>query len=97
MVRQLRHPGARPHKKNAEKLINYYYDPAVMAQVAAYVNYIAPCREPKEEMVKIDPELAENPLIFPPASFLAGAQVFRGLTAAEETKYGAICAKVVGN
>ena len=35
-------PALAQHKKNAEKLIDYYYDPAVMAQVAAWVNYIAP-------------------------------------------------------
>jgi len=29
-------------KANAEKLINYYYDPAVAAEVAAYVNYVCP-------------------------------------------------------
>ncbi len=29
-------------KANAEKLINYYYDPVVAAEVAAYVNYVCP-------------------------------------------------------
>ncbi len=35
-------PIGSPHKANAEKLINYYYDPKVAAEVAAYVNYICP-------------------------------------------------------
>ena len=35
-------PALAKHKKNAETLINYYYDPAVMAQVEDYVNYIPP-------------------------------------------------------
>ena len=35
-------PVGSPHKTNAEKLINYYYDPEVAAEVAAYVNYICP-------------------------------------------------------
>ena len=35
-------PNQAQHKKNAETLINYYYDPAVMAEVEDYVNYISP-------------------------------------------------------
>ena len=54
-------PAMARHKKNAELLINHYYDPAVMAQVAAWVNYIPPVKGTKEELVKIDPELGENP------------------------------------
>ena len=52
-----------------------------MAQVEAYVNYIAPVAGTKEELVKIDRALAANPLIVPPADVLARAQVFRGLSA----------------
>lgn len=35
-------PIGSPHKKNAQKLIDYYFDPAVAAEVAAYVNYACP-------------------------------------------------------
>ena len=86
------------HRRNAEMLMNYYYEPEVAAQVAAYVNYICPVQGAQAEMEKIDPELAKSPYIFPTASFLAkNAKVFRALSAAEEAKYGAIWAKVVGN
>jgi spermidine/putrescine transport system substrate-binding protein len=87
-------PALAKHKKNAEKLIDYYYDPAVMAQVEAYVNYIAPVAGTKEELVKIDKSLASNPLIVPPADVLARAQVFRGLSPAEETKYSKMYASI---
>ena len=60
-------PALAKHKKNAEKLIDYYYDPAVMAQVEAYVNYIAPVAGTKEELVKIDPELGRQPAHRPAA------------------------------
>ena len=80
-------PALAKHKKNAETLINYYYQPEVMAQVEAWVNYISPVKGTKEELAKIDKSLADNPLIVPPADVLARAKVFRGLTAAEETKY----------
>src|SRR6478672_9859693 len=87
-------PALAKHKKNAEKLIDYYYDPKVMAQVEAYVNYIAPVKGTKDELVKIDKSLADNPLIVPPADVLARAQVFRGLTPAEETKYSKMYASI---
>jgi len=87
-------PALAKHKKNAEKLIDYYYDPAVMAQVEAWVNYIAPVEGTKEELLKLDPELGANPLIVPPPDVLARAQVFRGLTPAEETKYSKMYASI---
>ena len=49
----------------AETWINYYYDPKVAAQLAAYVNYFCPVQGAKAEMEKIDPKLAANQLIFP--------------------------------
>ena len=58
-------PIGSPRKKNAETLMNYYYDPEVAAEVAAWVNYITPVVGAQEEAEKIDPELAENQLIFP--------------------------------
>ena len=80
-------PALAKHKKNAETLINYYYDPAVMAQVAAWVNYIPPVAGTKDVIAADDPETAENPLIFPSEDVLSRAKVFRGLSAEEETKY----------
>ena len=80
-------PALAQHKKNAETLINYYYDPAVMAQVAAWVNYIPPIKGTKDVIAADDPETAENQLIFPDEQTLSRAKVFRGLSAEEETKY----------
>ena len=51
--------------------MNYYYDPQVAAQVAAYVNYICPVQGAKEAMGAIHPELVDNPLIFPDDATLA--------------------------
>jgi spermidine/putrescine transport system substrate-binding protein len=90
-------PIGSPHKKNAETLMNYYYDPAVAAQVAAYVNYISPVKGAKEAMAEIDESLADNPLIFPDDATLARSRVFRALTAEEETKYNDAFQGVIGN
>lgn len=78
-------PVASPRKTNAEKLMDFYYDPAVAAEVAAYVNFICPVAGAKEEMEKIDPDLVSNPLIFPTDEDLAHAHVFRSLDADEES------------
>ena len=80
-------PAMAKHKKNAEKLIDYYYDPKVMAKVEAWVNYIPPVVGTKDALAADDPETANNPLIFPSDDVLKRAHVFRGLSSAEETKY----------
>ena len=76
-------------KSNAEKLINYYYDPTVAATVAAYVNYITPVAGAKEAMAKIDKDLVTDELIFPSEQTLSTVKGFRTLTNAEQSKYNA--------
>jgi spermidine/putrescine transport system substrate-binding protein len=90
-------PILAPHKLNAEKLINYYYDPTPAAMVADYVNYITPVQGAKEILVKSDPDVANNQLIFPSEATLNNAHVFMGLTADQEEKYNAAFAKLSGN
>ena len=89
-------PIGSPHRKNAEILINYYFQPEVAAEVAAYVNYICPVVGAKEEMVKLDPELAKNTSIFPDEATLKNVHVFRSLTAAEETDFTTQFQKALG-
>jgi spermidine/putrescine transport system substrate-binding protein len=84
-------------KANAEKLINFYYDPVIAAEVAAYVNYVCPVKGAQEEMEKFDPELASSPYIFPDAATSAKLGVFRSLTPAEETTWGEAFQKAAGN
>lgn len=90
-------PVGSPHKANAEALMNFYYDPENAAIAAAYVNYICPVKGAKEAMEKIDPELVDNPLIFPSDDYLANAHVLRTLTADEETTFGNKFQKAIGN
>jgi spermidine/putrescine transport system substrate-binding protein len=80
-------PMGSAHKKNAEALINFYYNPVNAAELAAYVNYVTPVVGAKEEMLKTDPALAENPLIFPSEEFLANVFAFRALTGQEEQRF----------
>ncbi len=87
--------GAR-HKKNAETLFNYYYDPKVAATVAAYVNYICPVEGAKEEMAKIDASLVNSPFIFPDDATLKNAKGFRTLSPDEERRFNDAFQKVIG-
>jgi spermidine/putrescine transport system substrate-binding protein len=84
-------------KKNAETLINYYYDPAVAAEVAAYVNYVTPVQGAQAEMEKIDPTLAKSEYIFPTEKTMSRLNVFKALTPAEEASWTEAFQKAAGN
>ncbi|MDO9063440.1 MAG: spermidine/putrescine ABC transporter substrate-binding protein, partial [Microbacterium sp.] len=76
------------HKKtNAEMLINYYYEPEVAAEVAAWVNYITPVVGAREAMERIDPSLVDDQLIFPSEQTLSTVKMFRTLSVAEQQDY----------
>jgi spermidine/putrescine transport system substrate-binding protein len=88
-------PVGSTQKANAEALINYYYDPVNAAELAAWVNYVTPVVGAKEEMMSIDPELAENELIFPSEETLAKLSSFRPLEGAEEQRFSAAWARII--
>ena len=90
-------PKGTPHKKNAELLINFYYDPKIAAEVADYVNYISPVVGAKDELVKTDPDVANNPLIFPSDEVMKRAKVFMALDEDQEKRYSAAFAKLMGS
>ncbi|TDB75800.1 spermidine/putrescine ABC transporter substrate-binding protein [Micromonospora sp. KC723] len=89
-------PNKAAHRGNAEALINYYYEPAVAARLAAYVNYICPVSGAQAEMEKIDPALAANPLIFPGDDLLRKATVFMALDEQQERAYESRFQQVIG-
>ena len=90
-------PNLAQHKKNTELLMDFYYDPAIAAQLTAYVQYICPVKGAKEAMAKIDKTLVDNPLIFPDDAFLAKTHLFMGLDEATEKTYAAAFNKVKGS
>ncbi|MEU6073206.1 spermidine/putrescine ABC transporter substrate-binding protein [Micromonospora sp. NPDC047074] len=89
-------PNKATHKGNAEQFVNYYYEPAVAAQLAAFVNYICPVQGAQAEMEKIDPALAANPLIFPDDAMLAKSAVFMALDEKQEREYETKFQQVIG-
>ncbi|WP_240917866.1 spermidine/putrescine ABC transporter substrate-binding protein [Phycicoccus sp. HDW14] len=48
-------PITSTHRRNAMTLMNYYYDPAVAAQVAAWVNYVCPVTGPRRSSPRATP------------------------------------------
>lgn len=82
-------PIGSPRKANAEALMNYYYQPEVAAEVAAWVNYVTPVQGAYEAALEIDPELAENKMIFPDEATMSQVRAFRTLTSAEDSEFSA--------
>ena len=81
-------PIGSPHKTNAETLINYYYDPEVAAEVAAYVNYICPVVGAKEEMAEDRQVARRQPADLPDGRRpRQGQDLPHASTPDEETKY----------
>ncbi|MGP4047173.1 polyamine ABC transporter substrate-binding protein [Streptomyces sp. 2A115] len=89
-------PNKARHKTNAERLIDYYYEPGPAAELAAYINYVCPVDGVKPELAKIDEDAANNPLIIPDAAMAAKSRSFRSLSAKEETAYEEKFAKLTG-
>jgi spermidine/putrescine transport system substrate-binding protein len=89
-------PNQATHTLNAEKWMNYYYEPEVAAKLAAWVNYICPVVGAQKEMEKIDKSLVDNPLIFPTDEDLKDAFAFMALTEEQNTEYERDWSNVIG-
>jgi spermidine/putrescine transport system substrate-binding protein len=89
-------PNLAQHQANAELWMNYYYQPDVAAKLASWVNYICPVQGAQQEMEKIDPDLVDNPLIFPDDEMLAQTMSFMALDEQQTTRYEGEFADVTG-
>jgi len=89
-------PNKADHKANAEKAMDYYYEPEVAARLAAWVNYICPVDGARQAMEKIDPTLVDAPLIFPDEEILAQTHQFMALDDATAKTYDTDFSQAVG-
>jgi spermidine/putrescine transport system substrate-binding protein len=89
-------PKGVKNKAQAQAFINFYYDPKIAAQVEAYVNYVCPVKGAAEVLKADNPDVANNPLIFPPADVVARLHQFRALNAEEEKDWSTAFSKVLG-
>jgi spermidine/putrescine transport system substrate-binding protein len=67
-------------------LMNWFYDPKIAAEVEAYVNYICPVVGADKVLEKTNPDIANNPLIFPTKAMLANVHQIDA-TAVNNQKY----------
>ncbi|MGY1547859.1 polyamine ABC transporter substrate-binding protein [Streptomyces sp. MN6] len=89
-------PNKARHKTNAERLIDYYFEPRPAAQLAAYINFVCPVDGVKDELAKLDEDAANNPLILPDKDMQAKSRAFRSLSSEEETAFEGKFAKLTG-
>ena len=89
-------PKGATNKAQAERWIDFYYDPQNAATIEAYVNYVCPVKGAKEVMLQSSPDLANNPLIFPPDDWTSRLHIFRATTADEDKSWAEAFTKAMG-
>jgi spermidine/putrescine transport system substrate-binding protein len=80
-------PALTPVRANAERLMNFYYQPDVAAQLSAYLEYVCPVQGTQAAMRQRDLALAEEKYIFPSAAMLRSGHSFKILNAAQIAGY----------
>ncbi|MEU6233537.1 spermidine/putrescine ABC transporter substrate-binding protein [Kitasatospora sp. NPDC047058] len=89
-------PAKAQHKANAEKLIDFYYQPKIAAQLVAGIGFVSAVTGMKEELAALDPDSAANPLVVPTPDMAAKAHVFRTLGETEESGFEDKFSKLIG-
>ncbi|MEU4266931.1 extracellular solute-binding protein [Streptomyces sp. NPDC026092] len=93
-------PNLAQHKTNAEKLVDYYYEPEVAAELASWVNYVCPVPAARDVLADSDDEelaaLAEDPLIFPDDEMRGRLAIARDITSEERTEFAKRWNSIVG-
>jgi spermidine/putrescine transport system substrate-binding protein len=79
-------PVGAPNPTAAEAFMNYVYVPENQAQIEAYVNYVSPVEGVKEVFQKTNPDLVNDPLIFPTEEFTKNCVPEPTLTGEEEQR-----------
>lgn len=77
-------PVGAPNPTASEAFMDYVYDPQHQAQIAAYNSYVTPVDGVKEVFQKTNPDLVDDPLIFPTAELTKNCSTQPTLTGEEE-------------
>ncbi|WP_097870548.1 polyamine ABC transporter substrate-binding protein [Streptomyces sp. rh34] len=93
-------PNLARHKRNAERLIDHYYDPEVAAELATWVNYVCPVPAARDVLASAKDEetaaLAEDPLIFPDGAMRERLAIARDITSEERMGFAKKWNSIVG-
>ncbi|MBI3212278.1 MAG: spermidine/putrescine ABC transporter substrate-binding protein [Mycobacterium sp.] len=90
-------PYTTQNQKAAEAWIDYVYDRANYAKLVAFTQYVPVLSEMTDELNKIDPKLASNPLINPPQDYLDRLHTWAALTDEQTQEFNTAYAAVTGS
>ncbi|MGW7310490.1 polyamine ABC transporter substrate-binding protein [Streptomyces sp. NPDC054835] len=93
-------PNLAQHKTSAERLVDYYYEPEVAAELASWVNYVCPVPAARDVLADSGDEelaaLAEDPLIFPDDAMRTRLAIARDISADERAEFAKRWNSIVG-
>ncbi|MCW2690944.1 MAG: extracellular solute-binding protein family 1 [Mycobacterium sp.] len=89
-------PYTTQNQKAAEAWINYVYDRPTYAKLVAHTQYVPVLSDMTDELNKIDPKLASDPLINPPKSTLDNLKSWPALTDEQTQQFNTAYAAVTG-
>lgn len=89
-------PYTTQNQKAAEAWINYVYDRPNYAKLVAFVQYVPVLSDMTDELNKIDPKLATNPLVNPPKEILDKVKGWAALTDEQTQEFNTAYASVTG-
>jgi len=89
-------PYTTQNQKAAEEWINYIYDRVNYAKLVAFVQYVPVLSDMTDELNKLDPGLAANPLINPPQDILDKVKGWPALTDEQTQEFNTAYAAVTG-
>jgi spermidine/putrescine transport system substrate-binding protein len=90
-------PYTTQNQNAAEAWIDYVYDRANYAKLVAFTQYVPVLSDMTDELNKIDPKLAANPLINPPQDYLAKLKTWTALTDEQTQEFNTAYAAVTGS
>lgn len=90
-------PKGAENKELAEKVVDYFYNPDIAAEVSQYVGYVSPVIGAQEAAAKLDPELAANKWVFPSDEQFAKTKFFIITDAERDSRLREKWQKVLGN
>lgn len=89
-------PKGSKNREAIAKWMNFVYDPVEAAKITTWVQYGSPVKGVREEVAKIDPALAENPLVFPDAETVSRLNLFAPLDSDVEAEFEEAFSKITG-
>ena len=90
-------PKGAENKDLAEKVVDYFYNPDIAAEVSQYVGYVSPVVGAQVAAAKLDPELASNKWVFPSEEQFAKTKFFIITDVERDSRLREKWQKVLGN